>query len=242
MKESDLSSVAKQFLKDQGCEELYGEVYNVDLVGINKSIIYAIELKTSLNIKVMEQAAQRKEVANYVYVAIPADKLPNHFHGLNEVYRLFFKVNGIGLIKIYPDQKTLGLIESTFRYYQVLLHAKMNRHNYHKRYLQAHLVDEKKDMDGGLQTSEIDSPYKRMINEVKEYMYKERHSNQDTKGWLTIDQIVKACWAVKQHYANPKAGLRATLNASFNASWCERKNNMYRYTYDIREQEENHGG
>lgn len=235
MKESDLSVVAKQFLKDQGCEELYGEVYNIDLVGINKSIIYAIELKTTLNIKVMEQAAKRKEVANYVYVAVPADKLPNYFHGLNEVYKLFFKYNGIGLIKIYPEQKTSGLIETTFRYYQVLIHAKINRYNQYKRYLIANLVDERRDMDGGLQTSEIDSPYKRMINEVKEYMAKEKRINQETNGWLSIDQIVKACLVVKQHYANPKAGLRATLNAPFNASWCERNNNMYRYTHNTLE-------
>ncbi len=237
MKESELSPIAKQFLKDQGCQELYGEVYDIDLVGIKDRIIYAIELKTSLNIKVMEQAAKRKEVANYVYVAVPADKMPRHFNSINEVYKLFFKHNGIGLIIIYPERKTSGIVESIFRYYEVLIHAKINRYNYSKRYLQARLTDDKKDLDGGLQTHEIESPYKIMMREVKEYMSKARMRNHETKGWLTIEQIVKSCDYVRRHYANPKAGLRATLNASFNASWCERENNQYRYIFQTDNEE-----
>ena len=62
MKESELSPIAKQFLKDQGCQELYGEVYDIDLVGIKDRIIYAIELKTSLNIKEIGRASCRERV------------------------------------------------------------------------------------------------------------------------------------------------------------------------------------
>ena len=48
MKESDLSPTAKQFLRDMQCNDLYGEIIDIDLVGVRDNITYAVEDRKSV--------------------------------------------------------------------------------------------------------------------------------------------------------------------------------------------------
>lgn len=228
MKESSLSPTAKQFLKDMGCADIYGEVVDIDLVGINGNVIYGVELKTSLNIKVLEQARKRKDFCNYVYIIVPNNKLKKHYKMLSEVYRLFIDYHGLGLVGAYEVQTSKTEVYYT---YQIHKHPKMNRHNIYKDTLKNNLIDLKKDHDGGLQSHEVQSPYSWMIEQVKEYLKWKRniyHNNVRDDGWASLDEILKNCDRVRQHYANPKGSLRQTLRADFNKSWVEIKDKKYR--------------
>lgn len=229
MKESDLSNTAKQFLIDMGCSDLYGEVVDIDLIGINKSIFYAIELKTALNIKVLQQAKRRKEYCNYVYIAVPYDKLPRHYELISEVYKLFIDYHGLGLIGLHEEFK-----KGNYASYQytIFKHPRINRQLKYKSTLLRECTDLKRNHDGGLQSHEVTSPYSWMIQQVKEYLKSERNTwinGFKNDGWVSIDKILLVCDRVKQHYASPKGSLRQTLRANFNNSWVEFKGNQYRY-------------
>ena len=223
-KESELSAPTKQFLIDMGCTSLYGEVLDIDLVGINEHIIYAVELKTSLNIKVLEQALNRKNYANYIYIAVPNSSLPGYYYGINNVYRLFLEYHGIGLIGI---EKTSKFGFETIYYYKIYKHSKINRTVKRRHWLIPKLTSQKLNHDGGLQSHEVESPYKWMIDEVKDYLKRKRRRGGE--GWTSLDEIIDCCKKVSEHYASPKGSLRQTLRASFNCDWVEIDKKMYRF-------------
>lgn len=54
-----------------------------------------------------------------------------------------------------------------------------------------------------------------MIEKIKEYL--------SEHGWSSIDDILDNVPAAKNHYANPKASLRATLRERWNEHWIETK-------------------
>jgi hypothetical protein len=76
MKESDLYLPVKEWLEKQGFE-VFPEVQIergsniIDVVGINKNFVYAIELKASFGLKVIEQAVKNRFYSNRSYVAVP---------------------------------------------------------------------------------------------------------------------------------------------------------------------------
>ena len=74
MKESELFGPVKKFLLEQGCTDVYGEVMNCDVLGINGDINYIVEMKTSLTFKLIDQALKRVRLGQYVYIAIPKRK------------------------------------------------------------------------------------------------------------------------------------------------------------------------
>lgn len=237
IKESDLNPTAKQFLRDQGCTELYGEILDIDLVGVNGNLIYAIELKTTLSIKVLEQALNRKAYANYVYVAVPHDKLAKHYDLISPVFRLFLETHGIGLIGLYAENRNDKYIQN---HYEIYKHAKINRHNKGKGYLKKYFNDMYKDMDGGMTSAERISPYTLMTDEVLERLNDIRYgatmySHLKRDGWVTIDELLVICRRPQKHYANPKASLGQIFNR-FWISIVEKKKVNNKVYYRIKEQ------
>ncbi len=74
MKETE---IAQYFVDYFSCYDLYFEVdYGrcVDIVAISDKVSIAIEVKTSFNFKVLEQAAENRYRFNYSYIAVPAFK------------------------------------------------------------------------------------------------------------------------------------------------------------------------
>lgn len=76
MKESDLAQIFVEYLKDD--YDLYFEFMDIDIFGKGTNHTIAIEVKTSLNFKVIEQAKNNIKYANYSYIAVPEPKI-RHF-------------------------------------------------------------------------------------------------------------------------------------------------------------------
>jgi len=222
MRESDLSNSAKQFLKEQGCTNVYGEVIDIDLVGKKGSVLIGVELKKSLNVTVLAQAAKRTEYVNYVYVGIPKNKFKSYFQ-LNPVYKLFIETHGIGIVLLEPSRtNSLG---DVFIYYKVVKQPKIHRITPYKELVLNHMTDFTENRLGGQTTEKVLTPYKYMLKEVKDFL---KSSIKFGDGWKTIDEILNVCRRVKDHYANPKGSLYQLLNRE---SWIEKDSDRKRYRY-----------
>ena len=100
-KERDLSDGVRLFLKDIClCQKTYGEVYNIDMVGLNGNTVFGVEMKLSLSSTVLKQARERQSLCNVVYIAIPFSNNVKTLSRIDEVKRLYLDTYGIGLILI----------------------------------------------------------------------------------------------------------------------------------------------
>ena len=116
MKETDL---AQHFVNYFSCYELYFEVdYGrcVDIVAIAEKFAIAIEVKTSFNFKVLEQAIENKEMFHYSYIAVPKFKDPEFQKRLCRDY-------GIGLL-VFDEQ---------YKSVKCIVPPKLNRKAYTKK-------------------------------------------------------------------------------------------------------------
>lgn len=224
MKETDLFEPVKNCLmRDLGCSDVYGEIQNCDVVGKRGNYDVIVEMKTSLNFKVILQAIERKHYGAYVYIAVPklSDKRPNDHHS---IYHEFIKPHGIGLIYVsdYPCKK-----ETYYKWNEngipycklearVYYKAKFNHHYLANRLggfkqISTTVKDWEKNNVGGSKGGEIITAYSFMIEKVKEYLKE--------NGWSTIDNILDNVEEVNRHYASPKASLKATLKEKWNKNW-----------------------
>lgn len=95
MKETEL---AKYFIDYLSCYDLYFEVQyyrSVDIVGIAEKYSLSVEVKTSFNFKVLEQAIENSKHFNYSYIAVPKTNDMYFYIKLCEDY-------GVGLL-VYSD-------------------------------------------------------------------------------------------------------------------------------------------
>ncbi len=80
IKESDLYNPLKKYLEKQGYA-LGAEVKDCDLVALKGDEMILIELKTSVTLSLVIQAARRKDISDSVYIAVPVapgkKSLPN---------------------------------------------------------------------------------------------------------------------------------------------------------------------
>lgn len=72
MTEVELAKNFVFYLQDS--YDLYYEVRDVDIIGKSGNILIAVEVKTSLNFKVIEQAYTNRTMVNYSYIAVPWSK------------------------------------------------------------------------------------------------------------------------------------------------------------------------
>lgn len=70
MKETDLYQPVKQLFEDFGFK-INSEVGGIDVTAVKDDEMTVVELKTSLNLKLIIQAAKRQRLTSHVYVAIP---------------------------------------------------------------------------------------------------------------------------------------------------------------------------
>ena len=104
MKESDLYLPLKRFLESQNYE-VKGEVHDCDALAVRgEEAPVVVELKLSLNLKVVLQAVERLSLTPKVYIGIPRQcKI------LNRQKRSIIKLLrtlGLGLLVIDPEQET----------------------------------------------------------------------------------------------------------------------------------------
>ncbi len=97
MKESDLFEPVKQYFENLNYE-VDGEILNCDLVASRTDGIVIVELKKTFSIKLIQQAIDRQQITNKVYIAIPKPKYINYRE--LEKQKLLCKRLGIGFIYV----------------------------------------------------------------------------------------------------------------------------------------------
>jgi hypothetical protein len=202
VKESDLFEPVKQLLIEKiGCEKIYAEVLNYDVVGVIGQQDIIVEMKKVLNFKVIEQAIQAKQHGHYVFIAVP------HKKGcFSWVVKDFLKYHGIGLITVkdgvYADVQT-GLFP---------------RYNRKTGDIRKHIKDGYHDIiPGGSKMGdyEYQSDYTLMIDDIKRFLKRRKQG-----AWVTVDEILKYCSC---YYSQPKPQLTQTLKAHWNNDWLQWK-------------------
>lgn len=195
VKESDLFEPLKEFLHQKmGCQQVYAEVSDIDVVGKHGNVYVGVEMKTALNFKVIDQAISRKGLVDYVFILVPEPK--NHHR---QFILDWIKGLGIGLMYYTANRKTLAEINGV----RIVHWGKRQRQSkyYH---IADHINDEIHLVNiGGSKGGETITEYKLTIEKIKECLYFHRTG-------LSIDELLDK---VQTHYANPKPSTMATLRA-----------------------------
>ena len=88
----------------QDSYDLYYEVRDIDIVGKAGNILIGVEVKTSLNFKVIEQAYNNQPSVNYSYVAVPWSKNMDFKRQICESF-------GVGILTFRPYNRTFWHVE-----------------------------------------------------------------------------------------------------------------------------------
>jgi len=197
MKESDLFLPIKKYLVESlSCTEVYGEVIDIDILALRGEDDISVELKTSLNWKVIEQAIDRSRGCQYVYVGVPETK------HLSWLAKETLERYGIGLLVVNERNRVRELIKPSKQV------NKARRYRF-RDYIKEHHSK----TIGGVKTGEGPTAYSETMVKVREFM--------KGKGWMTAQDIAKS---VKTHYSgDPVPQIRDTLRAYWNKEWCESK-------------------
>lgn len=223
MKETELYEPVKRLLQEElGCSDVYGEIGGYDVVGFRGSADVVVEMKTTLNFKVIEQAYGALRIGHFIYIAVPAVKSSHHF-----IYYSFLKPYGIGLIYVKPNPYSE---KQWRRYFHVPYSAylaevkydaafnhvagKQSRKLSGRSFLRESVKKWSNRNIGGSKGGETVTDYSVMIEAVQTYL-KENE-------WATLSEILANVPSVCEHYANPKASLRATLREKWNEHWLQR--------------------
>jgi hypothetical protein len=179
-----------------GCGEVYGEVSSIDILALRGNDDIAVELKTSLNWRVIEQAIDNSGRCQYSYVGVPKTK------HLSYVAIKTLETYGLGLLTV----------DEYGRVREVVVPAKQFSKS--RRYrLRDYVKEHHTKTIGGVKTGEGPTAYSESIVKIKEFM--------KDKDWVTAQSIAKS---VKTHYtSDPVPQIRDTLKASWNKDWCEYK-------------------
>lgn len=200
MKETDLFNPVKEILFEIGCSDVYAEVLDRDVVAFmgNRTII--VELKKQLGFKVIEQAIEGRNRADYTFVAVPRPKTAH-----SKLAIQLLKENGVGLIYLI-DTRHSGLTAS-FEFW--------GKRNKRPENIKKHIKPHHERTVGGSKGGEGPTEYSDLIENVKRFM---RRTNK----WVSVCEILDNVSSVGVYYRRPKESLMTTLKANWNADWCER--------------------
>src|SRR5690606_41643506 len=95
MKETDLFIPCKNLLKSMGFK-VKGEINHLDLLAIKDDYLVAVELKTSISLKLIYQALERQKLVHKVYVALPFKKLNLRSSSVKSFMMLLKRLDKIG--------------------------------------------------------------------------------------------------------------------------------------------------
>ena len=124
MKESDLYPPVKQYLENQGFE-VKGEVLDCDVVAKKEEMTVLVELKLSINLKLLFQAIHRKEVSDWTYVAV-ANNCPTLKKSYKDAIKLL-KLLGIGLLVVHVKSDAVNCLLDPVEYKPRKNRKKANR-------------------------------------------------------------------------------------------------------------------
>lgn len=96
MKETDLCPPVSELLEHRGYL-VHAEVKSCDITAIQGEELVIVELKTSVNIKLLIQATDRLSMTSLVYIAVPEPARPGaHWRGIVRLLKML----GLGLILV----------------------------------------------------------------------------------------------------------------------------------------------
>lgn len=198
MSEKDLAAKVVEYLEENGWD-VYQEVPtyggNADILAVKNGLLWAIECKTSLTFKVIEQAIERH--SHYCSVAVPSRK---------------GSYDRVGLATDVLHHYGVGLIEVDNYFVREKISAKLHRENnrFAKQSMKKIRPEHKTWAKAGSQSGDVFTPYKRTMREAQNYV------------WLnpgcTAKEIVDS---IDHHYAPTSAKnslAKALLN--FETDWC----------------------
>jgi hypothetical protein len=205
-KETDLFQPIKDYFLNRDCE-VYSEVMagsygsRADVVVKQGPAIGVIEMKTSLNMDVLEQAYRWLHYAHFVYVAVPLGRS----HHINDYLRHCMVRDGIGLL--YVDFRDDYYIKEPTIHEPI--HPKFNRKI--KNMWNKWITEEHKNtLPGGSYGGGYITPYKQTIKRVQQYLKRRSYA-------VTLNELAEC---VPTHYMNVKAGLFRALTV-IETDWCE---------------------
>lgn len=109
MKETELFIPCKNLLESMGFS-VKGEINHLDLLAVKEDYLIAVELKTSISLKLIYQALDRQKLVHKVYVALPFSKLNLRSSSVKSFIMLLKRLD-IGLIRVTSLEATV-LVES----------------------------------------------------------------------------------------------------------------------------------
>ncbi|OTO15128.1 hypothetical protein A5875_004285 [Enterococcus sp. 3H8_DIV0648] len=210
----------KLLLEESGCSEVYGEIMNFDVVGLKGPAEVIVEMKKTLNFKVIEQAYHACHHAHFVYIAVPKVKTSHWF-----IYNEFLAPKNIGLIYVRKNESNEAIWNKYHegpyqKYIATVAHeAKFNHRapkkklkgDFYQYSLRGHIKTYSHENIGGSKGGETITDYSFMINAVKTFL--------ESNGPSTLEEIIENVPVVSDHYKNPKTSLRATLREKWNEHW-----------------------
>jgi hypothetical protein len=107
MKETELYEPIKKLLEEEGYH-IKAEVGHVDVYGIKENQTIAVELKTTISLKLIYQALDRKKVADIVFIGIPLSATKSHRKDMKYLRELLAKL-GIGIIVVSQNDAKILL-------------------------------------------------------------------------------------------------------------------------------------
>ena len=112
MQETELFKPIESYLITQGYT-VRGEIGSMDVFAMKGEHSIAVELKTSISLKLIYQAVERQKIADAVYIAVPKSAIKSHRDSYPS-FILLLKRLSIGLLIIYADQVEVVLDAKEF--------------------------------------------------------------------------------------------------------------------------------
>jgi hypothetical protein len=217
VQESDLYEPVKAWLEARGWD-VYAEVQKetlgrrADIVAIQKPCIAIVELKTSLSLSLLEQAAGWIGYAHYVWAATPVRKSTRFPLGLMD--RL-----GVGYLTVRQPSAWERAVArpgepELSRRVEEKLHPRFNRHVY-TAWKRVFRPEHQNGVPGGHAGGGYVTRFRLTMDGVRRYL--ERIERRDPGAWVGIADVLQHC---ATHYAVPKPSLVRALT-KYKHDWLE---------------------
>jgi len=102
MKETELYQPVKKLLESMGYH-VKGEIGAIDIFGVSENTTIAVELKTTVNLKLFYQAIDRQKLVDKTYIAVPTEALKSHRKQIKSFHLLIKKLE-LGLIEVMRNE------------------------------------------------------------------------------------------------------------------------------------------
>ena len=164
MLETELFQPVREFLENQGYQ-VKGEIGAIDCFAMKKEESIAVELKTSITLKLIYQAIERQKIADFVYIAIPKSAMKSH-QSQTKSFLLLLRRLSIGLLVI-SSQGVEVLLEA--KDYDLSLSKSRNKQAKYK--LQSEFKNRKNNENiGGMKGKKL-TFYKEQALEILQIVY-----------------------------------------------------------------------